>query len=128
MEIRLAGATVNYKGRVEISYNGIWGTVCDSNWSKFDATVLCRQLGFEEGNTDNWADYGTGTGPVYMDSLKCDSSESSILQCDNAGWNNAGRHCSNHKTDAKAKCEGPGMFVLYTNLYIDCSLSSFFEK
>jgi len=44
--VRLAGSGYTYKGRLEVFYNGIWGTVCNDGFSDIDAKVFCYQLGF----------------------------------------------------------------------------------
>jgi len=45
-QIRLAGSNQAHEGRLEVYYNGVWGTVCDDLFDDTDASVACFQLGF----------------------------------------------------------------------------------
>jgi len=44
--VRLVGGPDIYTGRLEINYNGYWGTVCNDNFGDDDAAVACYMLGF----------------------------------------------------------------------------------
>lgn len=64
IQLRLAGEKrKHYEGRVEVFYNGEWGTVCDDDFSIYAAQVVCRELGFMD--AESWspsAKYGKGEG------------------------------------------------------------------
>ena len=40
-------------GRLEMCYQGVWGTLCDDIFSISDAVVACRQLGYDTEGTEN---------------------------------------------------------------------------
>ena len=50
-DVRLAGGGREREGRVELCINSRWGTVCGVQWDNRDASVVCRQLGFESETT-----------------------------------------------------------------------------
>lgn len=46
--IRLRGGKHSHEGRVEVEHNGLWKPVCDHEWDKNAAKVVCRMLGFPD--------------------------------------------------------------------------------
>ena len=46
VEVRLFTGFTDNVGRLEIRYNGTWGTVCGDRWSVENAAVVCSQLHF----------------------------------------------------------------------------------
>eukprot|EP00057_Strongylocentrotus_purpuratus_P022278 XP_011676752.1 PREDICTED: deleted in malignant brain tumors 1 protein-like [Strongylocentrotus purpuratus] len=100
--VRLVGGTSVTEGRVEVMYDGSWGTICDDAWGLKDATVVCRMLGFEgalaaPGN----ASFGRGSGNVLLDGVTCDGSEDNLAECSHNG---VGVHDCDHGEDAGVRC------------------------
>lgn len=79
IQLRLAGEKrKHYEGRVEVFYNGEWGTVCDDDFSISAAQVVCRQLGFLD--AESWspsAKFGRGEGKKDLELLIVPQSNSS---------------------------------------------------
>ncbi|PVD22131.1 hypothetical protein C0Q70_17935 [Pomacea canaliculata] len=105
--IRLNGSSLNYQGRVEIMYNGQWGTICDDNWDDHAAQVVCQQLGFVGvlAIPITSAFFSNGTGnpsiPILLDDVRCSGSEASISDCNHRTWGTS--NCQ-HAEDAGVMC------------------------
>ena len=99
--VRLVNGGSSY-GRVEVLYNGSWGTVCDDGWDIKDANVVCRQLGFYQASgAPSGAKYGQGSGTTWMDDVSCQGDEASLLHCAHNGW---GSENCGHSEDASVEC------------------------
>ncbi|XP_072253899.1 uncharacterized protein marco isoform X2 [Leuresthes tenuis] len=87
------------RGRVEIKYNNVWGTICDDSFGTTDGKVICKMLGFQSVLSTFTA--APGTGKIWLDELKCTGAESDIFDCPHNG---VGIHNCNHDEDAGLHC------------------------
>ncbi|XP_066266533.1 scavenger receptor cysteine-rich type 1 protein M130-like [Branchiostoma lanceolatum] len=103
-QIRLVDGDFDH-GRLEVFHQGQWGTVCDDNFGPTEADVACRQLGFPGASPSQPViSWGAGTGPIWMDDVKCTGTETSLDDCDQRGF---GSHNCDHTEDVGLICEVP---------------------
>ena len=103
-QVRLIGGSSDLEGRVEVFYQGTWGTICDDLWSIEDARAICRQLGHASAiQTTSLASFGQGTGIIWLDNVRCRGNETRIEDCTHGGW---GAHNCDHSEDAGVVCVG----------------------
>ncbi|XP_041484694.1 deleted in malignant brain tumors 1 protein-like [Lytechinus variegatus] len=102
LQVRLVNGSSDKEGRVEILYLGTWGTVCDDNWDLNDANVVCRMLGFERAESYSCCPaFGPGTGPILLDEVECEGTESNIGHCRRSDYET---HNCDHSEDVGVSC------------------------
>ncbi|XP_005885843.1 PREDICTED: macrophage receptor MARCO isoform X2 [Myotis brandtii] len=95
--VRIVGSLK--RGRAEVFYNGVWGTICDDGWDNSDATVFCRMLGYSVGKA--LFSMVPGSGSIWLDDVACRGTEASLWNCNKSNW---GSHNCNHNEDAGVEC------------------------
>ena len=93
-------------GRVEVLYNGQWGTICDDNWGINEARVACRQLGnYYAIRPLPGGKVPAGSGKIWLDNVICTGTERNLTSCSHLNW---GSHDCSHSEDAGVECSSTG--------------------
>ncbi|XP_033101733.1 coagulation factor V-like [Anneissia japonica] len=101
--VRLVDGNTTLEGRVEVFFDGVWGTVCGDSFGSSDAKVICKMLGFQETDSNQCCkSFGPGSGNIFIDDLECLGHEDSLEQCRHSGW---GEHNCNHQDDVGIICK-----------------------
>uniref|UniRef100_A0A8C2ZDJ5 SRCR domain-containing protein n=1 Tax=Cyclopterus lumpus TaxID=8103 RepID=A0A8C2ZDJ5_CYCLU len=110
--IRLVNGPNACQGRVEVYYQGAWGTVCDDDWALNNARVVCQQIDcgsavYAHSNSF----FGYGTGRILLDNVNCQGTEQELSKCKSLDW---GKHNCGHHEDAGVTCR-PAIRVMNGN-------------
>ncbi|KAJ8034628.1 hypothetical protein HOLleu_21545 [Holothuria leucospilota] len=101
-DVRLAEGYSNSSGRVEVLIDEEWAAVCTDGWTIADASVVCKQLGYQTAITVLVVPaLYYQLGPIWVDDVNCSGSETSLFECkkirnwhhDCSFWENAGVVC-----------------------------------
>ena len=107
--MRLQGpSSANGSGRLEVFYNGEWGTICDDSWGFDNTMVACRQLGYLYAiRTLQGHDVPDGSGRIWLDDVRCTGGEQNLTSCSHKGWGNV--NCIDHSNDVGIHCSQTGI-------------------
>ncbi|XP_030380373.1 uncharacterized protein LOC115628426 [Scaptodrosophila lebanonensis] len=105
IQYRLEGGRSQNEGRLEVKYHGVWGSVCDDDFTLKSAQVACNSLGYYGPAQIEKNIFGPSNGPIWLDQVSCYGNESSIDKCNHWNW---GEHNCNHTEDLGLLCKaGP---------------------
>ncbi len=100
--LRLTNGSSFRSGRVEILYNGVWGTVCNNSWDMVDANVVCRELGLGPAEVIHKSgQFERGSGQIWLSGVQCNGTEKQLRHCSSFGW--ASNSCD-HGNDVAITC------------------------
>ena len=115
---RLVNGGSPSRGRVEVYFDGRWGTVCDDGFSTDEALVICRTCGYGMVTAVRpRAYFGEGDSgcPIWLDDVDCRNDESELSHCAHL---KLGSHNCQHYEDVGVECSVSITIMRYNYLKI----------
>ena len=112
VEVRLNGGRDPREGRLELLYNGVWGTACSRVFSRAAARVVCNMLGFGYIGQTITYNYGSAPKKITMNSVHCSGTEENIAECEHRGWQ-ISNQCNYGYGSVAISCVAHGAIALF---------------
>ncbi|XP_074918266.1 scavenger receptor cysteine-rich type 1 protein M130-like, partial [Chelonoidis abingdonii] len=92
-------------GRLEVFYNGTWGSVCSNQMSGVTPAIVCKQLNCGDGGQiERDFEYGAGSGSTWLDHVACSEQHGSLWKCPSDPWDP--KSCDNQAEETHISCAG----------------------
>ena len=112
--IELVDGPNAHEGRLHVSMDGVWGTVCNRGWTLVAARIACQQLGlivdpamhlYTRLPTPGGGEWSARhTEPIWMSELQCDALDTSLADCRHTPRLD---HTCTHLEDVWLRCMAP---------------------
>ncbi|KAM4637018.1 antigen WC1.1-like [Discoglossus pictus] len=105
-DLRLSHGSHECEGRLEVFYNGSWGSVCNNNMDRDIVSLICRQLNCgSSGNQESMYTYGVASpdSVFWVDNIECRKRDETLEQCPSSSW---ATHACTLREVAEIKCDG----------------------
>ncbi len=104
----MGGAAQN-EGRIEVNYNGKFGSVCGDSFGTSEAATVCHQLGFAGvSRVAPCCQFGQTSGEIWLDNVDCRTGEVWLTNCTHRGW---GVEDCHHGQDVGVVCNGTYVII-----------------
>ncbi|XP_054660846.1 antigen WC1.1-like [Grus americana] len=102
--LRLENSTT-CSGRLQVFYNGTWGSVCSNSMTPKTVSLACKELGCGDAKSlERYPTSGRLTGPAWLDRVECGERNSSFWQCPSAPWDP--QSCDDLRDETHITCNG----------------------
>ncbi|NXK14915.1 WC11 protein, partial [Herpetotheres cachinnans] len=95
----------NCSGRLQVFYNGTWGSICSNSMTPKTVSLACKELGCGNGGSlETRLPYGRVSAPTWLDRVQCGERNSSFWQCPSAPWDP--QSCNDLRDETHITCNG----------------------